>query len=184
MTEVNRGESLLLVDDDAPLRERLAFALCKRGFKVQAAPDVDTAMGYAAQRSFCRAIVDLRMPGKSGLSLIGELRRLQPEINVLILSAYGSINTAVEAMRLGANNFLQKPASVDEILVAFEPRSAEQTVTVETRLGEVPTLERAEWEHITRVLAECQGNVVRAAKALGLHRRTLQRKLSKIPSAR
>ncbi len=184
MTNVPDVRSILLVDDDGPLRERLAFALRKRGFLVATAANVEEAIASAIVEVPSRAIVDLRMPGASGLSLIKELRRLHRGIRILILSAYGSISTAVDAMRLGADNFLQKPASVDEILLAFEGALPRENWPNSELPFEVPTLERAEWEHITRVLAECQGNVVRAAKALGLHRRTLQRKLSKTPSLR
>lgn len=180
----DQASSILLVDDDAPLRERLAFALRKRNFVVFPAADVQAARAVAEAQPLDRAIVDLRMPGASGLSLIAELRQLHRDIRILMLSAYGSIATAVEAIRLGADNFLQKPASVDEILQAFEGSPAVPVSDGAAPLGEVPTLERAEWEHINRVLSECQGNVVRAAKALGLHRRTLQRKLSKTPAVR
>lgn len=176
--------SILLVDDDAPLRERLAYALRKRGYVVSTAANVEEALAQAAAEIPNRAIVDLRMPGSSGLNLITELRRIHAGIRILMLSAYGSIHTAVDAMRLGAENFLQKPASVDEILLAFNAAAPRGDAIEPQPPGEVPTLERAEWEHISRVLAECQGNVVRAAKALGLHRRTLQRKLSKAPNAR
>ena len=119
-------------------------------------------------------MVDLRMPGDSGLTLLRDLKELAPTTRVLVLSGFGSIATAIDAMRLGATNFLPKPADADDILAAFERSEAPVFDAAET-----PTLARAEWEHIHRVLADCGGNVSEAARRLGIHRRSLQRKMRK-----
>ena len=122
------------------------------------------------------------MPGASGLELLRDLTSIDPTTKVVILTGYGSIATAVEAMRLGARDYLTKPCHADRILAAFE---AEPERAREDELPyEVPSLARLEWEHIERVLRECSGNISRAARVLGMHRRTLQHKLAKFPVAR
>ena len=128
-------------------------------------------------------IVDLSMPGDSGLVLLQDLIAMHPDIQVVLLTGYGSIATAVEAMRLGAVNMIQKPADADMVLAAFERRHAgpEDETPAEYQ---PPTLARAEWEHIQRVLTDCGGNVSLAARKLGMHRRTLQRKLKTFPPLR
>jgi two-component system response regulator RegA len=171
----------LLVDDDERFRERLGKALEARGHVVLQAWDQESALQLAS-RSIDRAIVDLRMPGPGGLTLIRELLNQQPGVQVVVLTGYGSIATAVEAMRLGARDYLTKPCHADRILLAFEPepeRPREDELPYE-----VPSLARLEWEHIERVLRECNGNISRAARVLGMHRRTLQHKLAKFPVAR
>jgi two-component system response regulator RegA len=178
-TEDRADETILVVDDDDVFRERLAHALRRRGFRVSTAADARAAYELARADSPELAVVDLRMPGTSGLDLVRGLLEIDPLTRVLVLTAFGSIAVALEAMRRGAVNFLQKPASVDEVLCAFSPEHRDTP-----QAFEVPTLADAEWEHIQRVLNECQGNVCRAAKLLGLHRRTLQRKLAKRPNAR
>jgi two-component system response regulator RegA len=171
----------LLVDDDERFRERLSKALEARAHVVLQAWDHDGALQLAS-RSIDRAIVDLRMPGQGGLPLIRELLRRQPGVQVVVLTGYGSIATAVEAMRLGARDYLTKPCHADRILSAFEPEPERPR---EAELPyEVPSLARLEWEHIERVLRECNGNISRAARVLGMHRRTLQHKLAKFPVAR
>jgi two-component system response regulator RegA len=178
MTETESQLAILLVDDDGPFRDRLAQAFIKRGFAVETAGDYEEAVERARTFRPHRAIVDLRMPGRSGLELVRALIELNDDIEVLVLSGYGSITTAVDAIRLGAVNFLPKPADVDDILVAFDRSKAKVTVSEEDPTT-VPSLARAEWEHINRVLAECDGNVSLAARRLGIHRRSLQRKLQK-----
>ncbi len=168
--------SLLLVDDDDAWRTRLARALMDRGFLVQTARTVDEALPLLAEPPEF-AVVDLRMPGRSGLELVRELKARDAATRVLVLTGYGSIPTAVEATRLGAVGYLQKPADADEVVRALHGEAAGPEV-------DTPTLARAEWEHIHRVLADCEGNVSEAARRLGLHRRSLQRKLQKYPPAR
>ena len=174
--------SILIADDDDRFRDRLAKALEDRQYVVHAAHDVPSAVGVAASHRIDRAIVDLRMPAPGGLQLIRELCAQQPSMEVVVLTGYGSIATAVEAMRLGARDYLTKPCHADRILAAFEadpspPREEKPEY-------EIPSLARLEWEHIERVLRECNGNISKTARVLGMHRRTLQHKLSKFPVPR
>ena len=124
------------------------------------------------------ALIDLKMPGKSGLDLIREAKEFQPLLKIVVLTGYGSIATATEAVKLGAHYYLPKPADVDDILNAFEKDSGLTNASRQTDF-EVPSLARAEWEHIQRVLNDCDNNITAAAHKLGIHRRTLQRKLYK-----
>jgi two-component system response regulator RegA len=181
MNAETESQTLLLVDDDDIFRNRLAHALRKRKHEVWPAADAHEALRRAKLESPELAIVDLRMPGQSGLSLVRALLDIDPDTRILVLTAYGSIATALEAVRLGAKGFLQKPASVDEILLALYADFDNVVPSPSEPPSQVPTLARAEWEHINRVLAECQGNVCHAARLLGVHRRTLQRKLAKMP---
>lgn len=171
--------SILLVDDDEVLRERLATAIRARGYEVRTAGSTDEALREVAKESPEMAVLDLKMPGGSGLDLLKELRRADPHTRVLMLTGYGSIATAVEAVREGAVGYLPKPADADEILAALAGTHTAKTPGMET-----PSLARAEWEHIQRVLTDCGGNISEAARRLGIHRRSLQRKLHKYPPAR
>lgn len=172
-------QSILIVDDDDTFRERLGRAFEKRGYEVRLASSGALAVQMAEADSPELALVDLRMPGEWGLNTVRQLLKIDPSTRVVVLTAYGSIATALEAVRLGAVNFLQKPATADEIERAFH--QAEAGGEASPPPSEVPTLARAEWEHINRVMTECDGNIRKAAKLLGLHRRTLQRKLAKYP---
>jgi two-component system response regulator RegA len=171
--------SILLVDDDEVLRERLATAIRSRGYEVRTAGSADEALREVAKDSPEMAVLDLKMPGGSGLELLKELRRVDPHTRVLMLTGYGSIATAVEAVREGAVGYLPKPADADEILAALAGTHTQKVPGLET-----PSLARAEWEHIQRVLTDCGGNISEAARRLGIHRRSLQRKLHKYPPAR
>lgn len=173
------GMSMILADDSPLFRERLARALRERGLHVRTAADYDEAMQLAREAPADLAVVDLRMPGKSGLELLRDLLQLHPNIRVLVLSGFGSIATAVDAVKLGAVNFLPKPADADDVLNAFHRSHVEIADVAPAETPEVPTLARAEWEHIHRVLADCEGNISEAARRLGIHRRSLQRKLRK-----
>lgn len=168
---------LLLVDDSEPFRERLARALRERGLEVRTAGNYDQAMAAAREASPNMAVVDLRMPGRGGLELVRDLKQLCPDTRVLVLTGFGSIATAVDAMRLGATNYLPKPADADDILAAFQRSDAGSPN--QAAPYEVPSLARTEWEHIHRVMADCDGNISEAARRLGIHRRSLQRKLRK-----
>jgi two-component system response regulator RegA len=178
--------SLLIVDDDEVLRSRLARAFRERGYEVREAGDAEAGLGLAREDPPEMALVDLRLPGASGLDAVRGLLELDPTTAVVVLTGYGSIATALEAMRLGATHYLTKPADVEEILAGFArgkvPGAEGAASAAATTL--TPTLARVEWEHINRVLADCGGNVSKAARALGIHRRSLQRKLSKFPSVR
>ena len=181
-TELNKETlpSILLVDDDEVLRERLAQAIRARGYEVRTAGSAEDALREVARESPEMAVLDLKMPGMSGLDLLKELRQQDPSTRVLMLTGYGSIATAVQAVREGAVGYLPKPADADEILAAL----AGKDTTAPARPGETPSLARAEWEHIQRVLTDCGGNISEAARRLGIHRRSLQRKLHKYPPAR
>jgi len=171
--------SILLVDDSIVLRDRLGQAFQERGFRVSVAANHDEAIVVFTQAPTDLAVLDLRMPGKPGLVLLQELKLLHPPTQFLILSGFGSIATAIDAIRLGATNFLPKPADADDILNAFARGGLEVEVTEAEEDIPVPTLAQAEWEHIHRILADCGGNISEAARRLGIHRRSLQRKLRK-----
>lgn len=172
------AERLLLVDDSFAFRERLARAFRERGFDVSTAGNYEEAMAKAPEVRPELAVIDLRMPGPTGLELLRDLKKLDDSIRVLMLTGFGSIATAIDAVRLGATNYLPKPADADDILAAFWRGSASVNSPPETA-HEVPSLARAEWEHIHRVLSDCGGNISEAARRLGIHRRSLQRKLRK-----
>jgi two-component system response regulator RegA len=185
----DESRTILIVDDDERLRERLVRAMADRGLEASGTHDVESALALARVDSPELAVVDLRMPGRGGLELVRELLAIDPTTRIVVLTGYGSIATAIEAMRLGAVHYLQKPANTDEILAAFDRTTATATPAPATPSGEepvheVPSLARVEWEHIQRVMQDCHGNISQAARLLGLHRRSLQRKLMKDPVRR
>jgi two-component system response regulator RegA len=170
------SRTLLIVDDDLHFRTRLVRAFAERGFEVSGAGSYDEAVEAARIESPELALVDLRLPGKSGLEVVQTLKQIDATTNIVVLTGYGSIATAIESIKVGATSYLTKPVDADQIAAAFEGTgrtSAPQRV---------PTLARVEWEHIQRVLADCDGNVSQAARLLGIHRRSLQRKLAKDPT--
>jgi two-component system response regulator RegA len=174
--------ALLLVDDDEVLRPRLARALRERGYAVREAGTTAAARQAIAETSIGWAVVDLRLPDGSGLDVVREVHAAAPAAPIVVLTGYGSISTALEAVRIGATHYLTKPADVDEVVASFS-HGAAAGVPREAP-DEVPSLERVEWEHINRVLADSGGNISEAARRLGLHRRSLQRKLAKRPTRR
>ena len=174
-------QSILVVDDNDTFRDRLARALRRRGFEVHTARDYEEAVNEAREESPELAVVDLRMPGRGGLDLLKALKKIDATTRVVVLTGYGSIATAVEAIHLGAINYLSKPADADEILAAFSPDALDETPSPQREEYVPPSLARAEWEHINRVLKDCGGNISKAARLLGIHRRSLQRKLQKYP---
>jgi len=182
---VTHAASVLVVDDDETFRARLVRAFQAREYEAQGAQDGETAVALAKKESPEYAVVDLRMPGISGLDVVRELKAIDAMTNIVVLTGYGSIATALEAVRLGATHYLTKPADVDDILAAFDRANHPpgEAVAIDEKTS-VPSLARAEWEHINRVLTDCGGNISQAARLLGLHRRSLQRKLSKYPSTR
>lgn len=171
------ARTLLIVEDDETFRSRLVRAFEARGLEVRAAGDFDAAMEAAAVETPELALVDLRLPTKSGLEVVRGLKAIDPSTTVVVLTGYGSIVTAVEAIKAGAATYLTKPVDADQILAAFDtaPGDPSEPPTA------VQSLQRVEWEHIQRVLAECRGNLSQAARLLGIHRRSLQRKLAKDP---
>lgn len=175
--------TIVLVDDEELFRTRLAKAFSQRGFTVFTAGSFEEAMRVIVEQRPNLGVIDLKMPGKSGLELIAAAREINPAMQLVVLTGYGSIATATEAVRLGALYYLPKPADVDDILGAFA-RNPELALEVDQDEFLAPSLARAEWEHINRVLTDCEGNISQAAKKLDMHRRTLQRKLQKYPPSK
>ncbi len=171
--------TLLLVDDDDAFRRVLARALERRGYAVTVAANVEMAIIQAQAQPPEYAVVDLRMPGESGLALIEKLMACDPNTRVVMLTGYASIATAIEAIKLGAIHYLAKPCDADEIVAALNRSSVGDSSFPVS--GSPLSVNRLEWEHIQRVLAEHQGNISATARALKMHRRTLQRKLGKHP---
>lgn len=172
-------QSILLVDDDEIFRGVLARSLVRRGYEILEAGDQKEALAHLEARLPDACILDLKIGHQSGLHLLPELLQIAPALKVVVLTGYASIATAVEAVKQGALNYLPKPADVDEILAAF----AEEKEVPAQAVLETPhmSVDRLEWEYIQKVLAENQGNISETARALGMHRRTLQRKLQKRP---
>ncbi len=177
-TEASEQASLLLVDDDTTFCQVLGRALEKRGYSVTIAHSVEQALPLARENPPEYAVIDLKMDGATGLVLIQALHELDPATRIVMLTGYASIATAVEAIKLGATQYLAKPANADEIVAAF----GHQANPVAPLNPQPASVNRLEWEHIQRVLHENQGNISATARALNMHRRTLQRKLGKIPT--
>jgi len=173
--------NMLVVDDDATFCRVLAVAMEKRGFAVRTAHDVESAYKIASQEPPEFVVLDLNMPGESGLALVQRLKKLDDHTRIVILTGYASVATAVEAIKLGATHYLTKPADADEIVQAFWQQDGNADIPVGDQR---PSVDRLEWEYIQRVLNECNGNISATARTLGMHRRTLQRKLQKRPVKR
>jgi two-component system response regulator RegA len=169
---------LLLVEDDAVFAKVLSKALAAKGIEVTHATTSQAALDVSRQKFFTAAVLDLKLENETSLALIPTLRALHPDMRILMLTGYASIQTAVEAIKLGATQYLPKPASVDEILAALASEAANPEIPV---TPQPLSVDRLEWEHIQRVLAEHDGNISATARALKMHRRTLQRKLNKKP---
>jgi len=168
----------LIVDDDITFCEVLGRALARRGHNVEMAHNAEQALTAVAQFQPTHAIIDLKLGEDSGLHLIKPFLETNRNIKAVVLTGYGSIPTAVQAIKEGAVNYLAKPADVEGILAAFEKREGVQAMEAETP---AMSLKRMEWEHIQRMLDEHDGNISATARSLGMHRRTLQRKLQKRP---
>lgn len=169
----------LVIDDDTVLRERLIKSLIARGAHALGAANLEEGLSLARRHRPQRVILDLRLPDGLGTSAIAGLRaELAPEAEILMLTGFGAVPTALAAVRAGAVNFLTKPATVDEILRGFHPTT--DSASANTTECNPPSLEEVERNHIDRVMQTCGGNITKAAEALGIHRRSLQRKLSKI----
>ncbi len=182
MTEGHElSRSILLVDDDASFRERLAHALRTRGFEVREAGHFAEAMTVSRDDPPEMAVVALRMPGPDGLEVVRGLLEVEPARRVVVLTGYGRIATALRSVRLGEIHYLTRPAYPDEMVAALESKAGEEPAGTPVSEAEAPSLARVEWEHIQRVLTDCDGNISQAARRLGLHRRSLQRKLNKAP---
>ncbi len=168
----------LLVDDDALYLQTLQRSLQKRGVASFTATSVLDALRIASAEVLDFALIDLRLGAESGLSLIEPLRQAQPKIRIVLMTGYASVATAVEAIKRGADNYLLKPTTIDTILRMLS--STGEPVAAEPQATMTP-LARLEWEHIHQALTETNGNVSAAARLLGMHRRSLQRKLAKRP---
>ena len=171
---------VLIVDDDETYRTALARAFERRGFSVSAAGSASEALALLEREPPDYASIDLRMPGGSGLALVRQIKERQPSAVLVVLTGYGSIATAVEAVKLGATDSLTKPADAADLLRAFGAAPVAPAPAF-PRPQEVPSLARVEWEHISRVVADCGGNISQAARVLRMQRRSLQRKLAKYP---
>ena len=179
MTETTTDKpNLLLVDDDVTFCSVLKPALEKRNFQVTIANDVTTAMQLAEQTDPEYAVIDLRIGFDSGLEMVKKLISLDSNTQIVMLTGFASIATAVEAIKLGAIHYLTKPASPDEIVRALYKNEGDATVAISDNPLSV---KRLEWEHLQKVLMQHDGNISAAARALNMHRRTLQRKLEKRP---
>jgi two-component system response regulator RegA len=174
----NTQPSVLVVDDDEVFCEVLADALTDRGYLVATAHDIAKGLLQARRTDPEYAVIDLRIGQESGLVLAEKLHAMDENTRIVMLTGYASIATAVEAIKLGAVHYLAKPADADEILAALHKDEGDSSVPV----SDNPlTVKRLEWEHLQKVLNECDGNISAAARKLRMHRRTLQRKLSKRP---
>jgi two-component system response regulator RegA len=172
----------LVVDDDEVFRTRLRRAFVQRNWEAESVPDGEAALTFARDRSPDLVLVDLRMPGKGGLDVVQELRAIDSSMTIIVLTGYGSIPTAISAKK-GADHYLSKPADADQILAAYDGLRIAPNDTPEVPTT-VPSLARVEWEHMQRVISDCGGNLSQAARLLGIHRRSLQRKLAKYPPVR
>lgn len=173
--------TFLVIDDNEVFSATLARALDRRGFRTVIAHDGGSAVDAATAQVFDFVTLDLHLAQDSGLLWIAPLRQLLPRARMLVLTGYASIATAVQAVKLGADDYLGKPANVDSILAALQCETSSGVLLPVAEIAVPLSVDRLEWEHIQRVLAEHQGNISSTARALHMHRRTLQRKLGKKP---
>ena len=174
-TELGDDRSLLLVDDDEPFLRRLARAMEKRGFEVEMAESVAAGRAIATARPPAYAVVDLRLEDGNGLDVVEVLRERRPDSRIVVLTGYGAIATAVAAVKIGATDYLSKPADANDITNALLARGDELPPPPENPMS----ADRVRWEHIQRVYELCDRNVSETARRLNMHRRTLQRILAK-----
>jgi two-component system response regulator RegA len=172
---------IVVVDDDQVFRSRLCRAFRDRDCEAHEASTKEECLSLSTSASPDLVLLDLKMPHLSGLDLIQEIKKIDATISIIMLTGYGSIPTAMQALKLGADHYLAKPADAEQILDTYAELNSEKSARHAPTT--VPSLARVEWEHIQRVLADCEGNISQAAKLLGIHRRSLQRKLSKYPPA-
>ena len=168
-------KTLLIVDDDNPLRDRLARAMEKKGFQVNQAESVQKGISQAKNAPPAFAVIDLRLDDGNGLEVVKEIRKLKKDSRVVMLTGYGNIPTAVEAVKAGAIDYIPKPADADDVERALLALSESKAIPPENPMS----ADRVKWEHIHRVFELCNRNVSETARRLKMHRRTLQRILSK-----
>ena len=168
-------KTLLIVDDDNPLRDRLARAMEKKGFQVAQAKDVKTGINQAKNTPPAFAVVDLRLGDGSGLTVVKEIRKFKKNSRIVMLTGYGNIPTAVAAVKAGAIDYIPKPADADDVENALLASPESKAIPPENPMS----ADRVKWEHINRVFELCNRNVSETARRLKMHRRTLQRILSK-----
>ena len=173
--EIGNDKSLLIVDDDEPFLRRLARAMEKRGFVVDTAGSVKEGCAIAAGRTPAYAVVDLRLEDGNGLDVVETIREKRPDSKVVVLTGYGAIATAVAAVKIGATDYLSKPADANDITAALLAIDDEMPPPPENPMS----ADRVRWEHIQRVFELCDRNVSETARRLNMHRRTLQRILAK-----
>lgn len=183
MPQVEEMSRVLVVDDDEVFRQRLCKALTRRGWDVHAATNGEEALAFADEAVVDLVLVDMRMPGMGGLDVVERLRAVDAAMKIMVLTGYGSIPTTISAIKRGADYYLSKPVDVDQILAAYE-KLKEPDEKIAPVPDSAPSLARVEWEHMQRVIEDCGGNISQAARILGIHRRSLQRKLSKYPPMR
>lgn len=178
--------TVLLIEDDTSFRTTLAAALRRRGCEVAQAATSEEALARSAEDADAAVtfspegiVLDMRLGQENGMTLIPQLKARYPQARLVVLTGYGSIPNAIEAVRIGADDYLLKPASGDQVLDALRGHAA--NTSPRPAASDLPSLARLEWEHIQRVLSDCHGNISHAAEALGIDRRTLQRKLAKMP---
>lgn len=172
---IGEDSSLLLVDDDEPFLRRLAKAMEKRGFSVETADSVATGKAIAVTRPPAYAVVDLRLEDGNGLDVVEAIRERRPDARIVVLTGYGAIATAVAAVKIGATDYLSKPADANDISAALLTPNGELPPPPENPMS----ADRVRWEHIQRVYELCDRNVSETARRLNMHRRTLQRILAK-----
>lgn len=173
--ELGEDRSLLLVDDDRPFLNRLSRAMESRGFDVQTAESITEGVAKVRANTPAFAVVDMRLNDGNGLDVVELIRARNPQSKIVILTGYGNIATAVIAVKLGAVDYLAKPADADEILAALLRKPDEKAAPPENPMS----ADRVRWEHIQRVYELCDRNVSETARRLNMHRRTLQRILAK-----
>ncbi len=174
-------KAILIIEDDATYGQRLAESFRRKGYQAEAVVDGVSGLEALRSRAFDGVAIDLRLQGESGLTVVRKIKARQPSLPIVVITGYGSIATAKEALRLGAVDYLTKPADAFQIETALGfSVSGPGEAPAEPGI-DVPSLQRVEWEHVQRVLADCEGNVSEAARRLGIERRTLQRKLAKYP---
>lgn len=167
--------SLLLVDDDAAFLSRLERAMTRRGFEVRIAGTVAAGLAAVAERPPAYAVVDLRLEDGNGLDVVSALHQKRPDARAVVLTGYGNIATAVTAVKLGAMDYLSKPADADDVINALVATGEDKPEPPENPMS----ADRVRWEHIQRVYELCDRNVSETARRLNMHRRTLQRILAK-----